>query len=147
MLVLAVSLQKTSGHDKTDRGGVRPHPMAPHGRERTTSVTARRRVYLYARDPARIMVAARKAVGLSQRDVACRLAISPARVSRMERGAASIAASEWFYFCDLVCLDCDSISTGYSRKWHLARLSVAIERGTYKKMSAASVGFVAGLQV
>ncbi|MBI2604772.1 MAG: helix-turn-helix domain-containing protein [Deltaproteobacteria bacterium] len=54
----------------------------------------RRFVYLYASDSARIMAAARRAAGLSQRAVANTLCVSRATVARLESVRAEMLPSE-----------------------------------------------------
>lgn len=98
--------------------------------------------YVYARCPEGIAKTARKELGLTQRYVAERLGISPSQISKIENKKAVMSANFWFHFCRLVHLDCDSITYGYCRRWHLVRVRGAIREGDYQlpvspKLSAA----------
>lgn len=83
--------------------------------------------YNYAHDSEGILDAALDMYGLDRRYLFKILSIpfDPAK----NWNANNISAGEWFYLCQGLGLSADSITWGYSKQEHLARLSNMLETG------------------
>jgi transcriptional regulator with XRE-family HTH domain len=96
--------------------------------------------FLHPGSPADIVRAARNNLGLSQRYIAQRLGISQSRLSKIENKKIAVSAAFWFYFCNLLRLDCDCVIYGYCRELHLTRMACNDIRKEWAPEYGSSIG-------
>jgi hypothetical protein len=75
-----------------------------------------------------VILSALAELGLTETYLRRRLDFAPERPSRWS--AYDLDIGEWVRICTILCLHLDSISDGYDRRWHLAKIRTALAART-----------------